>query len=234
MATIAVITGASQGIGAAIAETLSAEPGARLALVARNAENLEKVAARCRAHGAEILLCPCDVTSEIEVTAMASSVQSQLGTPDLLVNNAGRFVQEDILEMDYAAFQSVLDVNLSSAFLVTRAFVAPMQERKSGTIVFMASVASLQAFPKSGAYCAAKHGLLGLARAFRSRTKESGLRVTTLMPGATQTPSWGANEFPEERLMAATDIARAVVDVYKLSDRTVVEEMVLRPTLGDV
>jgi short-subunit dehydrogenase len=234
MTTTAVITGASQGIGAAVAETLAAEPGSRIALVARNATNLEKVAVRCRAHGAEVLICPADLTSEEEVASMAISVRDQWGTPDLLVNNAGRFVRDNILEMDYGAFQSVLDVNLSSAFLVTRAFVGEMLARESGTIFFMASVASLQAFPESGAYCAAKHGLLGLARAFRTCTKSSGVRVTTLMPGATQTPSWDAAELPEERLMAATDIARAVVDIYKLSDRTVVEEMVLRPTLGDV
>jgi NAD(P)-dependent dehydrogenase (short-subunit alcohol dehydrogenase family) len=234
MATIAVVTGASQGIGAAIAETFAGEPGIRLALVARHAKNLEKVATRCRARGAEVLVCPCDLTREAEVGAMAESVRTRLGSPDLLVNNAGSFVRADLLQMDYSEFQAVLDANLSSAFLVTRAFVGEMQARKRGTIFYIASVASLKAYPESGAYCAAKHGLLGLARAFRACTQGSGLRISTLMPGATQTPSWDSDSVPPERLMPAEDIATAVLDIYKLSDRSVVEEMILRPTLGDL
>lgn len=234
MTTIAVITGASQGIGAAIAEATAGEPETQLALIARSADKLETVAALCREKGAQATVYPCDLTNENEVKDMAAAVQSDLGTPDLLVNNAGSFVRGDLLSMDQSAFQSVMDANLTSAFLVTRAFAPTMQDRKSGTIFYMASVASTQAYPESGAYCVAKHGLLGLARALRACTRGSGLRITTLMPGATQTPSWESDKLPQERLMPASDIAKAVLEIYKLSDRSVVEEIVLRPTLGDI
>ncbi len=234
MSTIAIVTGASQGIGAAIAEVLAREPGYRLALVARNRSNLEKVAQRCRDLGAEAKVYACDLSIEDEVQGMAEAVQKDLGPPDMLVNNAGQFVRADLCEMDGPAFQSVMDSNLTSAFLVTRAFIGAMRARKSGTIFFMASVASKRAYPESGAYCVAKHALLGLARSFRASTKGSGLRITALMPGATQSPSWDGEGVVQEKLMPAADIAKALLEIYKLSDRSVVEEIVLRPIGGDV
>ncbi len=234
MTTFALVTGASQGIGAAIAERLAAEPKLRLALVARSLNKLEAVAERCRERGAEVRVYACDLRVEEEVQKMAQLVRDDLGTPDLLVNNAGHFVRADLLSMDHTEFQSVMDSNLTSAFLVTRYFIEPMRDRKSGTIFFMASVASLQAYPESGAYCVAKHALLGLSRAFRASTLGCGLRITALMPGATESPSWGAEEQSQNQMMPAADIAKAVVDIFKLSEQTVVEEIILRPIGGDI
>jgi NAD(P)-dependent dehydrogenase (short-subunit alcohol dehydrogenase family) len=234
MSTIAVVTGASQGIGAAIAMRLAAEPNLRLALVARRKGKLEEIAEQCRDCGAQVSVYPCDLTDEAAVQSMAQAVQQDLGTPDLLVNNAGRFVRADLRAMDKASFLSVIDVNLTSAFLVTRNFIDAMEKQKSGTIFFMGSVAGLQAYPESGAYCVAKHGMLGLARAFRACAKGSGLRITAIMPGATESPSWDLEKHGENRLMPAADIAEAVTDIFRLSERTVVEEIVLRPLGGDV
>jgi len=234
MSTFALVTGASQGIGAAIAEQLATEPDLRLALVARNLSNLDTVAERCRKAGADVTVYACDLTIEGDVQRMSEQVERDLGTPDLLVNNAGQFVRADLLAMDHSDFQSVMDSNLTSAFLVTRHFIEAMRARKSGTIIFMGSIASRVAFPQSGAYCVAKHALLGLARAFRASTLGSGVRITALMPGATESPSWPAEEKGKAQLMPATDIAKAVVDIFKLSEHTVVEEIVLRPQGGDV
>jgi short-subunit dehydrogenase len=98
----------------------------------------------------------------------------------------------------------------------------------------MASVASIQAYPGNAGYCAAKHGLRGFARVVREETKDEGIRVTTVIPGATRTPTWEGTELPDERFMAAEDVAQAVVDATGLSPRTVVEELLLRPQEGDV
>jgi NAD(P)-dependent dehydrogenase (short-subunit alcohol dehydrogenase family) len=234
VSTLALITGASQGIGAKIAEVLAAEPGYKLALLARNEENLVKVAQRCRELGAQASFYACDLTLEAEVQRVSALVEDEMGTPDLLVNNAGHFLRADLCEMNGADFQSVMDSNLTTAFLVSRAFIGAMRARKSGTIFFMGSVASKQAYPESGAYCVAKHALLGLARSFRAATRDSGVRITTLMPGATQSPSWVDTEVPQDRLMPATDIANSLLEIYKLSSRTVVEEIILRPLGGDV
>lgn len=229
-----VITGASQGIGAALAEAFAAEPEAHLALLARSAENLEAVATRCRALGAEAAVYVCDVTDDAAVQQVAGSIQNQAGPPDVLVNNAGLFLPGSVAETPPGVFRQQLAVNLTSAFVVTQAFLPAMQARGRGHLFFLGSVASIRGYPAGAAYCAAKHGVLGLARALREETKESGLRVTTLLPGATFTPSWEGVDLPEERFMPAEDIARTAVDIYKLSERTVVEEILLRPQLGDI
>jgi NADP-dependent 3-hydroxy acid dehydrogenase YdfG len=109
-----------------------------------------------------------------------------------------------------------------------------MRARGAGHLFFMASVAALQAYPGNAGYCAAKHGVRGLARVVREETKDEGVRVTTIIPGATRTPTWDGVDLPDERFMPPDDIARAVVDAYHLSDRTVMEEMLLRPQEGDV
>lgn len=229
-----VITGASQGIGAAVAEAFAAGPGARLALVARTEEKLAAVAARCRDLGAEAEAFPCDVTDEAAVEAMAGAVTARFGVPDVLVNNAGSFAPGGVLEMSVADFRAQVEANLTSAFLVTRAFLPAMAERGSGDVFFMASVASIQGYPRSVAYGAAKHGLLGLARSLREEVREHGLRVLTLLPGATYTDSWAASGLPEARFMPPEDIARAVVAMQRMDGRTVVEEILLRPQQGDV
>ncbi len=229
-----VVTGASQGIGRAIAEAFAQEPKAHIALVARNEEKLTQVAAACTALGAVAAVFPCDVTDEDAVASMAQAVIEKWGAPDVLVNNAGVFQPGSLLETTLASFRQQVDVNLISAFSVTQRFLKPMLDRDKGAIFYMASVAALKAYPGGAAYCAAKHGLLGLARSVREETRSTGIRVTTLLPGATLTPSWDGVELPEERFMPATDIAKAVLDIYHMSDRTVVEEVILRPQLGDI
>lgn len=234
MSLCAVITGASQGIGAAIAMALASEPGARLFLLARSESRLQDVAARCVELGAHAEALPCDVTDENAVAAIADSLDGRGEPVDLLINNAGQFLEAEFLSMSPAEFRGVLDTNLVSAFIVTRAFAAGMVARKRGTIVFMGSVASIRGFPRSGAYSAAKHGLLGMARSVRMATREAGIRVTTVMPGATDSPSWDSSNVSKDRLMPAEDIAEAVLSIYRLSPNTVVEEVVLRPQGGDL
>ncbi len=229
-----VITGASQGIGRALAEVFAEEEGARLALVARTEDKLRAVAEACRKRGAEAAVHPCDVTDDAAVRRMAESVEEKWGAPDVLVSNAGAFTPGPLQETSAESFRQQIDVNLTAAFVVTQAFLPGMTQRGSGHLFYMASVAALRAYPGSVAYCAAKHGLLGLARVVREETKSEGLRVTTLLPGAVRTPSWEGTELPDERFMPPEDIARAVRDVYQLSGRTVVEEIVLRPQEGDV
>lgn len=233
---VVVVTGASQGLGAAIASAFAAEYGrtARLALVARSEDGLGRVAAACRLRSAVAEAFPCDVTADADVEAMAAAVVERFGVPDVLVNNAGRFAPGGLAETTPDAFRDMLGVNLTSAFLVTRAFLPQMVERGSGRVLMMGSVASVQGYPGGLAYGAAKHGLLGLARALRAETAGSGVGVTTLLPGATRTPSWDGAGIPDERFMPAEDVARIAVEIAGLSGRTVVEEVLLRPDAGDL
>lgn len=232
---VVLITGASQGIGAAIARVFATEVrGVRLALVARNARNLRAVAAECARLGADAATFACDTSEEAAVAKMARAVAKRFGTLDVLVNNAGAFAPAAFAETSVAEFDRMIAVNLRSAFLVTRAFLPAMRERKHGDIFFMSSIAGLGAYPNAAAYCAAKFGVTGLAKVLRAETKGEGVRVCCVHPGATWSPSWSGSGVAPERIMPAEDIARAFYDVWRLGRRTVVEEIVLRPQLGDL
>ncbi len=232
---VILISGASQGIGAAIAQVFATEmPGVRLALVARNEKNLRVTAGECLKLGAEVELFPCDVTKEKAVGAMARAVTKHFGPVDVLINNAGAFTRAPFAKTSVAAFDDMIATNLRSAFLVTQAFLPAMLKRKRGDIFFMSSIAGLGAYPQAAAYCAAKFGVTGLAKVLRAETKEAGIRVCCVHPGATWSPSWAKSGVKPARIMPAEDIAWAILNVYQLSRRTVVEEIVLRPQMGDL
>ena len=232
---LVLITGASQGIGAAIASVFAAEiPGVRLALVARNEQNLRTTAAACLKLGAEVELFPGDVTDARAVAKLARTVGKHFGPVDVLINNAGAFAMAPFVKTTVETFDDMVAVNLRSAFLVTQAFLPAMLQRKRGDIFFMSSIAGLGAYPQAAAYCAAKFGLTGLAKVLRAETKDTGVRVCCVHPGATWSPSWSKSGVKPQRIMPAEDIARAILDVHRLSRRTVVEEIVLRPQLGDL
>ena len=236
---VVLITGASQGIGEAIAQVFAEEVrGVQLALVARNEKKLKTVARACakRAGGgaAAVEIFACDVSDEASVAAMTAAVTERFGAVDVLINNAGAFAMAPFLETSVAEFDRMVATNLRSAFLVTRALVPAMVKRKRGDVFFMSSIAGLEAYPQSAAYCAAKFGVTGLAKVVRAETKAVGVRVCLVHPGATWSPSWSASGVAPERIMPAADVARAFLDVYRLTRTTVVEEIVLRPQLGDL
>jgi len=234
-APVILVTGASQGIGAAIAKVFAKElPRVRIALVARNAKNLDRVAGACAKLGATVEAFTCDVADEIAVEALEAAVTKRFEHVDVLINNAGVFAAAPFVETTVAEFDRIVAANLRSAFLMTRAFVPAMIERKAGDVFFMSSIAGLDAYPDSAAYCAAKFGVTGLAKVLRAETRAHGVRVCCVHPGATWSPSWSASGVAEERIMPATDVARAFFDVYRLGRNTVVEEIVLRPQLGDI
>lgn len=237
---VVLITGASQGIGAAIARLFAAEiPGVRLALVARNAANLKTVAQECRETravqaAAEVAVFACDVSSERAVATLGKAVARRFGSVDVLINNAGSFAGAPLTEMSVATFDRMIAANLRSVFLVTRAFVGGMKARRRGDIFNMSSIAGRIAYPGGAGYSAAKFGVSGLSQVMRAELRDQGVRVCCVYPGATVSPSWAGSGVSEERMMPAEDVARAFLDIYRLSRRTVVEEIVLRPQLGDL
>ena len=232
---VILITGASQGIGAAIAKTFARDvKGCRLALVARNERKLQTVAKACGKLGATAEAFGCDVADEQSVGEMAKAVFARFRRVDVLINNAGAFTPGPFVETSVAEFDRLIAVNLRSAFLVTQAFLPPMLKRKSGDIIFMSSIAGLDAYPNATAYCAAKFGVTGMAKVLRAETQSQGIRVCCVHPGATWTPSWAGSGVKPTRMMPAEDVAQAILDAWRLSRRTVMEEIVLRPQLGDL
>ena len=236
---VVLITGASQGIGAAIARTFAKEVrGVRLVLVARNAKNLSAVARACakrvKGKGATAEAFPCDVTDEGAVAALVVAVEKRFGAVDVLINNAGKFEGAPFSEMTVAQFDGLVAENLRSVFLMSRAFVPAMAKGGGGDVFNMSSIAGLNAYPGGAGYCAAKFGVSGLSKVMRAELKTKGVRVCCVYPGATWTPSWAGSGVAPERIMPAADVARAFLDIYRLGRNTVVEEIVLRPQLGDL
>jgi NAD(P)-dependent dehydrogenase (short-subunit alcohol dehydrogenase family) len=234
---VVVITGASQGLGAAIALAFAAEGAVRLVLLARNEERLREVARRCEVEGGEgVEAWPliCDVAEVSSIAAAERQVHERWGAPNVLINNAGVFAGASFLEMPTEMFDRQLVINLRSVFLVSQAFGRAMAMAGRGDIINIASVAAVQAHPNGSGYCAAKAGLLGLSRVMREELKAHGIRVTVVHPGAIATPSWDGSGVPEARMMAPDDVAGAVVAATRLSGRSVMEEIILRPMQGDL
>lgn len=232
---LVLVTGASQGLGEALALAFAKRhPGARLALVARNAANLEKVAARCEKLGADAHGFVCDATDDAAVARLPAAVSKIFRrAPDVVVNNAGRFTPAKFADTDAAIFDDMIAANLRSAWLVTRAFLPALQKRGSGDLVFINSICGKTGLPGCAAYTIAKHGLTGLAAALRAETKGTGLRVLSIHPGAIETPIWKGSGVPSERLMTPESIAEAVVALAALDANTVAEDITLHPGPGD-
>ena len=235
-APLILITGASQGLGEALALSYARHfRGARLALVARQADKLEAVAERCAALGADSHGFVCDVTDESAVGRLPAAVAKRWrgAAPDIVVNNAGRFVAARFADTTPELLDEMLGANLRSAFLVTRAFLPALQARGSGDYVFISSICGKIGLDGCAAYTAAKHGLTGLAAALRTETKGTGLRVLAIHPGAIDTPIWKDAPVSRERLMSAAGVAEAVVALTALPGDTVAEDILLRPGPGD-
>jgi short-subunit dehydrogenase len=174
------------------------------------------------------------VSNKTELKAFADEVTERLGTTDILVNNAGIFTPGQAYSEADGALEKLIETNLYSAYYLSRWLIPGMIQQKSGHIFNMCSVASLGAYPNGGSYSISKFALLGLSKALREELMNFNIRVTSLMPGATLTESWKGVDLPETRFMKATDVADLVWGIYNLSEATVVEDVVLRPLLGDI
>lgn len=233
MSKTVVITGATKGIGRALAQKFAAE-GWCLALCARTASDLEQLAEELTGKAAKILTVPCDVSKPEQIKQFGTRALAELGTVDVLINNAGVFLPGQVYNEPEGTLEALIETNLYSAYHLTRVLAPIMIERKQGHIFNMCSVASIKAYHNGGSYAISKFALLGFSKSLREELKDFNIRVTSLIPGATYTPSWHAANLPEERFMKAEDVAKLVWDVYNLSANTVVEEVVLRPLLGDI
>ena len=222
----ALVTGASKGIGLAIARRF-ADAGSRVTICARD------VAAVSREHpGLDCIAC--DMADKAQVQALAARVLAAGEAPDLLVNNAGAYLPGSIHEEADGTFEAMIAVNVASAYHLTRALLPGMMARGSGTIINVCSTASLMAYPNGGSYAIAKHALHGFSRTLREEMKPHGIRVVSLLPGATLTASWEGVDLPPERFMPAEDVAEIAWAAHRMSPRTVVEEILMRPFLGDI
>jgi short-subunit dehydrogenase len=231
---IAVITGSSRGIGKAIAEQFAAI-GFRLILCARNQATLQATAdAISSQYGAQVHTFAADLSQRASVAAFADFINSLQQPIDVLVNNTGVFMPGQIHNEAEGVLEQQIATNLYSAYHLTRALLPAMMTRKDGHIFNICSTASIIPYTNGGSYCISKFALLGMTKVLREEMKPHNVRVTAILPGATLTDSWAGVDLPESRFMPAEDIGKAVVGAWQLSRYTVVEELLLRPQLGDI
>jgi short-subunit dehydrogenase len=204
------ITGASGGIGETLALAY-ARAGARIGITARRAEELERVAVRLRAQGAEAACYAVDVTDHAGLRQAAKDFVARFGAPDVVIANAGisagTFTE---YEEDLAAFDKIMQVNVTGMFATFQPFVAAMKARGSGILAGIASVASVRGLPGSGGYCASKAAVVSYLEALRGELRASGIQVVTVCPGYIRTPLTAKNKYPMPFLMDADDAARRI------------------------
>jgi short-subunit dehydrogenase len=229
------VTGGTKGIGRAIVHTY-AEMGFRVLTCARREADLEKLAREVGDQFADAHLdyLVADLSDKSGAGAFIDWVNGKVPALDVLVNNTGVFLQGALFDEPEGQLETMINTNLYSAYYVTRGLLGKMMEAKKGHIFNMCSTASIMPYVNGGSYCISKFALYGMSKVLREEMKPYGIRVTAVLPGATLTPSWDGVDLPPERFMKPTDVAAAVKNAYLLSDNSVVEEILMRPQLGDI
>ena len=226
---VALITGASRGIGFAIARSLG-RMGARLSLCARDARRLESAANELKGEGFTVFAAPADVTRADQIASLVQGTEQTLGPVEILVNNAGIGYFGPVQEASEANWDAVLDTNLKSVFLISKAIAPGMILRRSGHIVNIASLAGKNAFANGGIYCASKWGLIGLTQCMAEDLRQYGIRVSAVCPGSVATEFSPHTGKDTSKMLQAEDVAHAVEMIITQAPRSFISEVLLRPT----
>lgn len=231
---LVVVTGGTKGIGNAIVRRFAAD-GFPIATCARNERDLTELRKEINDEYDQLIHTYAADLSKKEGARDFIEFVRMIGQPvEILINNTGVFMPGLVHEEEDGALEKMMDTNLYSAYHVSRGIIPQMKQVRSGHIFNMCSVASLKAYPNGGSYSISKFALYGFSQALREELKEFDIRVTSILAGAVKTPSWDGVDLPEERFMKPEDIAETIHTTYRLSERTVVEDIVLRPQLGDL
>ncbi len=230
-----VVTGGSKGIGKAVAEAFAAED-ARIFTCARNEVDLYNTVAELQTKypGSVIKAKAVDLSIKQQAIEFGNWVNSQCEAVDILVNNAGFFLPGSVHNEPDGTLENMIAVNLYSAYHLTRVLVTQMLKRKIGHIFNICSIASLHAYHNGGSYSISKFALMGFSKNLREELMPHHIKVSAVYPGAVNTDTWGGFDNSSQRIMEAADVARMILAASKLSPAAVMEDIVLRPQLGDL
>jgi short-subunit dehydrogenase len=230
-----VITGVSKGIGRAIAEKFAAASHTIIGC-ARNEIDLYKTMDDLVTKYPEcsVKVRSVDLSDVKQVKQFGNWIIETGVVPDILVNNAGDFIPGSIYNEEEGTLEKMIEVNLYSAYHLTRTLLPAMTERKQGHIFNICSIASLTAYSNGGSYSISKFAMLGFSKNLREEMKPNGIKVTAICPGATMTSSWEGSDIDPKRIMEVNDVAELIYASTKLSPMAVVEDIIMRPQLGDL
>jgi hypothetical protein len=226
-----IISGGSQGIGKALVKKFL-ENGFQVFTCARNAEKLESL--KNEFNHPLLHTFVADLSDKKQVANFAQWILNQEIKIDVLINNAGYFLPGQIQNEEDGVLESQIEANLYSAYHLTKAILPSMQKSNSGHIFTICSTASITAYTAGGSYCISKFALLGFTKVLREELKTQGIKVTAVLPGATLTPAWDGVNLPDSRFIPAEDLANTIFSAYMMSASTVIEEILIRPQLGDI
>ncbi len=224
-----VITGGTKGIGRAILAKFWQE-GWEVITCARNEKDLSALSKNYQSERIETF--PADLSKKEDRTAFCNILKEK--KIDILINNTGTYIPGSIHEEDEGVLQTMIETNLYSAYDISRAVIPQLKSKKSGHIFTLCSTASIIPYINGGSYCISKFALLGMNKVLREEMKEHGVRVTSILPGVTKTASWDGVDLEEGQYMNPEDVAETIWSAYKLSKHSVIEEIIMRPQLGDL
>lgn len=235
MNRLIVVTGGSKGIGKAIIDVFA---GLDFDIItcSRNEKELAvlKKQVELKYTGCTLYYQKADLSQKGQVKSFIDFIENISRPVDILVNNSGVFIPGDIHSEPEENMELMINTNLYSAYYLTKGLIHNMIKRQKGYIFNICSTASIIPYVNGGSYCISKFALFGMTKVLREEMKEHGIKVTAILPGATLTDSWGNVDLPPERFMKPQDVAEALKSAWLMSDNSVVEEILIRPQLGDI
>lgn len=229
-----VITGGSKGMGKAVAEKFAATKN-NIFICSRNEKELEQTANELnKKFNNSVHYFSADLSQKEEALKFAEWLLNKNISIDILINNAGQFVPGSVYNEPEGNLEKMMNINLFSAYHLTRALLPQMMKNNSGHIFNMCSIASLKAYHNGGSYSISKYALKGFSENLREEMKPFNIKVTAVYPGAVLTATWDGADIPPARIMEADDVATMIYAASFLTPQACVEDIVIRPLLGDL
>ena len=229
-----VITGASKGMGKALAVKFATNKN-NIFICARNENELRQTANEIRENNkVHVEYFAADLSEKTSASKLVDWLSTKKIAPDILINNAGFFIPGSVYNEEDGILEKMISSNLYTAYYVTRALLPSMMKKKSGHIFNMCSIAALKAYNNGGSYSISKFALMGFSKNLREELKPFNIKVTAVYPGAVFTSSWEGSGVEQSRIMEVNDISEMIYAASLLSPQACVEDIVIRPQLGDL
>ena len=230
-----VITGGSKGIGKSIALKFAQE-NFDIYTCSRNQDDLLKLKNELNSLNQNITLYTlnCDLSTKDGCNSFINFINDNTKKIDILVNNVGTFIPGKLIEEDDSALEKMIDINLYSNYWITKGLIKLMTNYREGHIFNICSIASKVAYANGGSYCISKFALYGMSQCLREELKAFDVKVTAVLPGAVRTGSWDGTTLPDERFIIPDDVSNSIFSAYDTSKGATIEEIIIRPQLGDI